>query len=60
MILGVSAGYILAFFARIPQDPSWPMVLIAMVVSIGVGLVSGYYPALRAANLKPVEALRFE
>jgi putative ABC transport system permease protein len=60
LILGVSAGYILAFFARIPQDPSWPMVLIAMVVSIGVGLVSGYYPALRAANLKPVEALRFE
>jgi putative ABC transport system permease protein len=60
LLLGVAAGYTLALFAGIPLDPSWPMVLVALVVSVGVGLVSGYYPALRAANLKPVEALRFE
>ncbi len=60
LILGVAAGYVLALFARIPLNPSWPMVMIALFVSVGVGLVSGYYPALRAANLKPVEALRFE
>lgn len=60
LILGILAGYALALFAGIPLDPSWPMIIVAVVVSIGVGLVSGYYPALRAANLKPVEALRFE
>jgi putative ABC transport system permease protein len=60
LILGVAAGYALALFAGIPLDPSWPMVLVALIVSVGVGLVSGYYPARRAANLKPVEALRFE
>lgn len=60
LLLGLSAAYALMLFSGIPLHPSWPMALIAMVVSIGVGLVSGYYPALRAANLKPVEALRFE
>ena len=60
LLLGLSAAYALVLFSGIPLHPSWPMVLIAMVVSIGVGLISGYYPALRAANLRPVEALRFE
>jgi putative ABC transport system permease protein len=60
LILGVAAGYALALYAGIPLEPSWPMVLVALFVSVGVGLVSGYYPALRAAKLKPVEALRFE
>jgi putative ABC transport system permease protein len=60
LLLGISLGYALAFFTGVPLEPSWPMVLVSMVVSIGVGLISGYYPALRASHLKPVEALRFE
>lgn len=60
LIMGALAGCVLSLLAKIPLELSWPMILIAIIVSIGVGLVSGYYPALRAANLKPVEALRFE
>ncbi len=60
LVLGVAVGYAVAFFSRIPLEPSWPMVLVSMAVSIGVGLLSGYYPAHHAANLKPVEAFRFE
>lgn len=60
LILGILAGYALAFLLRIPLEPSWPMVLVSMGVSIGVGLLSGYYPAHHAAGLKPVEAFRFE
>jgi putative ABC transport system permease protein len=60
LVLGVLAGYALAFFSRIPLEPSWPMVIVSIAVSIGVGLLSGYYPAHHAANLKPVEAFRFE
>ena len=39
---------------------SWPMALMALLVSLIVGVVSGYYPAYRAATMKPVEALRHE
>ncbi len=60
LVVGGAVGYALAVFTGIPLAPSWPIILIAVAVSIGVGLLSGYYPALRAANLKPVEALRFE
>jgi putative ABC transport system permease protein len=60
LVVGVSAGCALVMFTKIPLEPSWPMVILSMAVSTGVGLASGYYPACRAANLKPVEALRFE
>jgi len=35
-------------------------VLLAMGVSSAVGILSGWYPALRAAKMQPVEALRAE
>ena len=33
---------------------------VALLVSIGVGLASGYYPATRASRMRPVDALRYE
>jgi len=36
------------------------VVILALTVSIGIGVISGTYPAFRAAKLDPIESLRHE
>ena len=58
--LGAVASIALAKFTGFPLTPSLNTILIALLVSLGVGVISGFLPAKRAAALRPVEALRYE
>ena len=62
--IGISIAYLLAKLVATvtPVPTSLPLlaVTIALLVSGTVGLISGVYPAWRAARLDPIEALRAE
>ena len=62
--LGILAGYwlapLLTKFAGFPTLISTQSVMLAFTVSAVIGVVFGFFPALKAANLDPIEALRYE
>ncbi|KPJ95677.1 MAG: hypothetical protein AMJ53_02220 [Gammaproteobacteria bacterium SG8_11] len=60
LLFGIVAVYVVSIISRYALDPSWTMAFIAIFVSMLVGIISGFYPAYRAAKLRPVDALRFE
>ena len=63
-IIGVIIGGGLTYFAssalNIPFIVGLKSILLAVGVSVGIGILFGYYPAKKAAELNPIDALRYE
>ena len=63
-VIGIVVGTLITLAVRygvqFPASMSTLWTVIAFVVSCGIGLVFGIYPAWKAATLDPIEALRYE
>lgn len=68
-VIGILGGIVLAYFASLivqalgydwPFLISWQSIVLATTVSIGIGIIFGIYPARKAAEISPIEALRYE
>ena len=66
-VIGILLGWAITVVVhQIPQAASLPLlitsgtVIIAVGVSVAIGVVCGLYPAMRAARLHPIQALRYE
>ena len=60
IVLGIAIAKIVAASAGWPTAVTPLSVILSSGVSVAVGLISGLYPAARAAALEPIEALRYE
>ncbi len=60
MIIGFAGAYGICAIIKISPTISWYIIVLAILFSCGVGLFFGIYPARKAAQMSPIDALRYE
>ena len=60
LILGIVVGIAMSNYLGYPAMPSIGGIVISIVFSMAIGLFFGYFPANKAAQMNPIDALRYE
>ena len=58
--IGVVAAFLVTLFSNFPASVEWWVAALGVAIASTVGIFFGLYPAMKAADLDPVEALRSE
>lgn len=60
IVLGFAISYVVSLTVNLPIAFAWRSMLLSFFISVATGVIFGLMPALRAANVNPIEALQSE
>jgi putative ABC transport system permease protein len=58
--MGIFIPWLVTYFAGMPTIVTPHSIILSVGISMAVGIIFGIYPAIRAASLDPIVALRHE
>ncbi len=60
IIIGIGIGYLIAVFLDFKFAIPWNAIIAATTITFFIAILSGLFPAIKAAKLDPIESLRYE
>ncbi|MBQ7064341.1 MAG: ABC transporter permease [Firmicutes bacterium] len=60
VVLGIGLAQVVSRISEMPVAISVPAIILAVIFSMAVGIIFGFLPSVKAANLNPIDALRRE
>ena len=60
LAVGIGIPYIITYFSEMPTVITLGSILLPLFISVGIGIIFGLYPAVNAAKVDPIIALRHE